>query len=227
MRHENVPTRRPRATPCRMRRTPARTAAADTPNGRLAHAWRHAAGTQSPCGTPFYCTVETCSSDRNATKPTSWHNTAMRQEKIFMHYPWIGLTHSVSRSRETHETCPKTETGDPGSIRNAPALRQPRHTPCGMTTAARNRPAVPLAATPEPRPKPVPAAIPACPAARTGRKAAFPSPTPCGNDMLRAGIHAPPPCRNRVSSVGCVPPRRQVWQRGTRKHFHPLRPFPA
>lgn len=122
MRHEKVSTRRPRATPCRMRRAPARTAAADTPNGRLAHARRHAARAQSPCGTPFYCTVETCSSDRNATEPTSWHNTAMRQEKIFMHCPWIGRTSHVSRPRETHETSLGTETEAPEASRNTPGI---------------------------------------------------------------------------------------------------------
>ena len=221
MRHEKVPTRRPRATPCRMRRAPARTAAADTPNGRLAHARRHAAGAQSLCGTLFYCTIETCSSDRNATKPTSWHNTAMRQEKIFMHCPWIGRTHHVSRIRETRETCPKTETGNPGASRNAPAHRQPNRAPCGMAKTARASPAAPLAATPDPRTKPALAASPAWPTVRTAHKTAFPSRAPGGNDMPLAGIHAPQPCRNRVSSVGCVPPRRQVWQRGTRKHPHP------
>lgn len=141
MRHEKVPARRPGQplAECDTRLPALRLRTRQT--GAPHNAKRHTAGAQSPCGTLFYCTAETCSSDRNATKRTSWHNTPMRQEKIFIHRPWIGSANNVSRCRETQETSPATETGETGTSRNAPRPHPPCRAPCGMAVAARHDPA--------------------------------------------------------------------------------------
>jgi uncharacterized protein (DUF3084 family) len=223
MRHEKVPTRRPRATPCRMRRAPVRTTAADTPNGRHVHTRRHAAGNDFPAERPSTArlkrvqatemlqngllgTTQPCDRRKYSCTTHGWRTCVLFPATVKRVRHAMRMKPSIHRASPT---CP-CRAAHPTRHTTRPWLRglaQPRYArqrACRMQNQA--LPRLPHDDAPAPH-------------GRVRRHGARGAPG--------EGIHVSAPCRNRVSGVGCVPPRRQVWQRRARQHFHPRRNISA